>query len=50
MKIKLHKILVGLSTFAASLATFVAVRSLSSTCLFLTYQPAIPKELIPEDT
>ena len=49
MKIKLRNKLVGLSTFAASFATFVAIRSLSATCLFLTYQPAIPKELLPKD-
>lgn len=45
MKTNLKKMVTCLSTFAASVAMFIAVQSMSSTCLFLAYQPEIPNEL-----
>lgn len=45
MKLRLRKMLAYLSTFAASFAMAIAVQNVSSTCLFLAYQPEVPKEL-----
>ncbi len=45
MKAKLNGILFKLSGVIASLALFVAISNVDSTCLFASYQPDVPEEL-----
>lgn len=46
MKAKIMNGLVKLAGSVAALAMVCAVSNLSSTCLFLTYQPDVPEELM----
>ena len=45
MKAKIMNGLMKLAGSVAALAVVCAVSNLSSTCLFLTYQPDVPEEL-----
>ena len=46
MKAKIMNGLMKLAGSVATLAMVCAVSNLSSTCLFLTYQPDVPEELM----
>lgn len=45
MKKKINTILSKCTTLVASLALLVAASTVSSTCVFLAYQPDLPEEL-----
>lgn len=46
MKAKIMNGLMKLAGSVAALAMVCAASNLSSTCLFLTYQPEVPEELL----
>ncbi len=46
MKNKLVNIMRKFGACAASAALLLAVSSLTSTCLFMSYQPDVPEELL----
>lgn len=44
--IRVHKILVRCASLMATLAVMVATYNVNSTCLFMSYQPDVPEELV----
>lgn len=46
MKQKVRTILFSLSGLVASVALLFATTSVSSTCVFMSYQPNVPEELL----
>lgn len=46
MKITLQKLFLKLSGLLACMAMFFAMSSTSNTCMFMLYQPDVPKELL----
>ena len=46
MKLKVRNALVKMSSLAASVAMLLALTSVSSTCIFMSYQPDVPEELL----
>lgn len=45
MKTLVNQTMVKLGALLASAAMFLAISSVSSTCLFMLYQPDVPEEL-----
>lgn len=45
MKEKVRNVFFRCATLMASLALFVAVSSVSSTCVFLAHQPDLPEDI-----
>lgn len=45
MKQYIEKVLINLGRLSASAALLIAVYSVNSTCMFMTYQPDVPEEL-----
>lgn len=45
MKTMVNQAMVKLGALLASAAMFLAISSISSTCLFMLYQPDVPEEL-----
>lgn len=45
MKTMVSQTMVKLGALLASAAMFLAISSVSSTCLFMLYQPDVPEEL-----
>lgn len=45
MKTMVNQAMVKLGTLLASVAMFLAVSSVGSTCVFMLYQPDVPEEL-----
>lgn len=41
----IKKVMISLGQLSASVALLIAVYSVNSTCMFMTYQPDIPEEL-----
>lgn len=46
MKRKVRNALFKLSGLAASVALLFAISSVNSTCVFMSYQPDVPEELL----
>ena len=45
MRTRIHRLLSKVPASLAALAVLCAVSNVSSTCMFLTYQPDVPEEL-----
>lgn len=45
MKSRIQQLLSRIPASLAALATLCAISNVSSTCMFLTYQPDVPEEL-----
>ena len=45
MKATIRNLLMKIASSAATLAILCAVFNVSSTCIFMSYQPDVPKEL-----
>lgn len=45
MKAMINRTMVKLGTMLASTALILAISSVSSTCMFMLYQPDVPEEL-----
>lgn len=45
MKSVVNRLQIKLGTWVSSIALLMAIKSTSNTCMFMTYQPDLPKEL-----
>lgn len=46
MKARVNNAMIKLGALLASAAMFLAISSVSSTCMFMIYQPDVPEELM----